>query len=78
MQKKWETGRRYWESEVREEGRKAVRSVEATVGKVLAEQGPTKKTDAETEEMLELREAHKQLEKVAPFVRYWVGSCRGL
>jgi hypothetical protein len=35
MQKQWETARTFWEGEVREEGRKAVRGVETSVGKVL-------------------------------------------
>ncbi|TLD24131.1 hypothetical protein PspLS_06716 [Pyricularia sp. CBS 133598] len=38
MQTKWETAREYWHGEVREEGRKAVRAVEASVEGVL-EQG---------------------------------------
>ena len=37
MQKKWEAARDFWEGEVREEGRKAVRSVEASVASVLDE-----------------------------------------
>lgn len=35
MQGKWETARKFWEGEVREEGRKAVRGVEGVVGSVL-------------------------------------------
>jgi hypothetical protein len=35
MQKKWETARGFWEGEVREEGRKAVRAAEESVAKVL-------------------------------------------
>lgn len=35
LQKKWETARSYWEGEVREEGRKAVRAAEASVAQVL-------------------------------------------
>ncbi len=35
MQKKWEAARGFWEGEVREEGRKAVRAVEASVASVL-------------------------------------------
>lgn len=35
MQKKWETARGYWEGEVREEGRKAVRGAEESVAAVL-------------------------------------------
>jgi hypothetical protein len=37
MQKKWEAAREFWEKEVREEGRKAVRSVEGVVADILAE-----------------------------------------
>ncbi|KAG4035756.1 hypothetical protein MFRU_001g05240 [Monilinia fructicola] len=41
MQNKWEAARKYWEGEVREEGRKAVRNVETIVGENLnkAEKG---------------------------------------
>ncbi len=35
MQKRWEAARDFWEGEVREEGRKAVRSVESSVARVL-------------------------------------------
>lgn len=35
MQKKWETAREFWQSEVREEGRKAVRAVEISVADAL-------------------------------------------
>lgn len=35
LQKKWETAREYWQGEVREEGRKAVRAVEISVGEAL-------------------------------------------
>ncbi|KAI3399328.1 hypothetical protein diail_7283 [Diaporthe ilicicola] len=35
LQKKWESAREYWQSEVREEGRKAVRAVEISVGEAL-------------------------------------------
>ncbi|KAI1449960.1 hypothetical protein F5Y02DRAFT_167758 [Annulohypoxylon stygium] len=35
MQKQWETARTFWEGEVREEGRKAVRDVEGVVGDAL-------------------------------------------
>lgn len=35
MQKKWETARGYWEGEVREEGRKAVKDVEGALKEVL-------------------------------------------
>lgn len=35
MQGKWETARKFWEGEVREEGRKAVRETESSLGSVL-------------------------------------------
>lgn len=35
MQRKWETARRFWEGDVREEGRKAVRAVEESVSAAL-------------------------------------------
>lgn len=35
LQKKWESAREYWQSEVREEGRKAVRAVEISVAETL-------------------------------------------
>ncbi|ROV93638.1 hypothetical protein VMCG_08122 [Cytospora schulzeri] len=35
LQTKWETAREYWQSEVREEGRKAVRAVEISVGEAI-------------------------------------------
>lgn len=35
VQKKWEAAREYWQSEVREEGRKAVRAVEISVASAL-------------------------------------------
>lgn len=37
MQKNWETARQFWEGEVREEGRKAVRAVETSVATALDE-----------------------------------------
>jgi hypothetical protein len=37
MQKRWETAREFWEGEVREEGRKAVRGVEEAISSSLAE-----------------------------------------
>ncbi|KAG9228148.1 hypothetical protein BJ875DRAFT_260976 [Amylocarpus encephaloides] len=50
MQGKWETARTFWEGEVREEGRKAVRSVEGMVGDVLKKAGnPLERSDPELE-----------------------------
>jgi hypothetical protein len=49
MQGKWETARKFWEGEVREEGRKAVRGVEGVVGVVLVTSQPRLEGDAELE-----------------------------
>ncbi|KAI0118561.1 hypothetical protein F4776DRAFT_634619 [Hypoxylon sp. NC0597] len=51
MQKKWETARAFWEGEVREEGRKAVRGVESEIAKAL-KQGQTPKDKVEGQEEL--------------------------
>lgn len=59
MQAKWETARRFWEGEVREEGRKAVRGVEGVVGDVLITSQPQLKGDAELQKA---REAVEQAE----------------
>ena len=40
LQKKWGTARDFWESEVREEGRKAVRAAEESVARVLEGETP--------------------------------------
>lgn len=58
MQKKWETARKFWEGEVREEGRKAVRAVEGVVKDVLA--GPGKSTIEGAEDLQQAREAVEQ------------------
>jgi hypothetical protein len=50
MQGKWETARRFWEGEVREEGRKAVRGVEGAVGNVLTQPNKPLKGDEEFDE----------------------------
>jgi hypothetical protein len=49
MQGKWETARKFWEGEVREEGRKALRAVEGVVGEVLTVQYKPFEGDAELE-----------------------------
>ncbi|OTA67772.1 hypothetical protein K449DRAFT_388569 [Hypoxylon sp. EC38] len=51
MQKKWETARTFWEGEVREEGRKAVRGVESEIAEAL-KQGQTPKDKVEGQEEL--------------------------
>ncbi len=47
MQGKWETARKFWEREVREEGRRAVRGVEGVVSDVLVTSHPRLEGDAE-------------------------------
>ncbi|KAI0851548.1 hypothetical protein F5Y00DRAFT_230062 [Daldinia vernicosa] len=51
MQKQWETARKFWEGEVREEGRKAVRGVEGVIGDAL-KQGPAPKDRVDGQEEL--------------------------
>jgi hypothetical protein len=60
MQKKWETARGFWEGEVREEGRKAVRAVEESVAGAL-ENGPT--GAGASSSLAELEEARKLVAK---------------
>ncbi|PFH56711.1 hypothetical protein XA68_16115 [Ophiocordyceps unilateralis] len=43
LQKKWDAARVFWEGEVREEGRKAVRGAQESVGAVLRGRGPDPK-----------------------------------
>ncbi len=47
MQKKWETARRFWEGDVREEGRKAVRAVEESVSEALVARDAVSPAQAE-------------------------------
>jgi hypothetical protein len=58
MQKKWETARSFWEDEVREEGRKAVRATEGVVGAVIR-----KPVDGNIVESEELKQAQKAIEQ---------------
>ncbi|KAJ6788402.1 hypothetical protein PWT90_07797 [Aphanocladium album] len=60
MQKKWETARRFWEGDVREEGRKAVRAVEESVSKALAAQDSLSPEQAD-----ELQKAKELVSKAA-------------
>ncbi|KFA46472.1 hypothetical protein S40293_04265 [Stachybotrys chartarum IBT 40293] len=55
LQKKWETARDFWEGEVREEGRKAVRAAEQSVGTVL--EGPRSEPLTDTQAVDDLRKA---------------------
>jgi hypothetical protein len=56
MQKKWETARGFWEGEVREEGRKAVRAVEESVAGALEGGPPSADSFATLAELQEARE----------------------
>ncbi|KAK2602093.1 hypothetical protein N8I77_008655 [Diaporthe amygdali] len=63
LQKKWESAREYWQSEVREEGRKAVRAVEISVGETLdkaVRDGSAANKDAL---LAELRQARELVQK---------------
>ncbi|KAH7318300.1 hypothetical protein B0I35DRAFT_478818 [Stachybotrys elegans] len=51
LQKKWEAARSFWEGEVREEGRKAVRATEQSVGEVL--DGGRRRSSSEEENQLQ-------------------------
>lgn len=55
MQKKWEAGRSFWEGEVREEGRKAVRGAEESVASVL-QNGGSSSVDEGAEELQKTRD----------------------
>ncbi|KAH9909502.1 hypothetical protein F4778DRAFT_1035 [Xylariomycetidae sp. FL2044] len=57
LQKKWEGAREVWESEVREEGRKAVRDVENVIGATLAERAANGANKGLPEGQAELDEA---------------------
>ncbi|KAI6785028.1 uncharacterized protein J7T54_008122 [Emericellopsis cladophorae] len=60
MQKKWETARGFWEGEVREEGRKAVRGAEESVGEVL---DGTKSSADDARQAATLEKARKLVEQ---------------
>ncbi|KAI1391419.1 uncharacterized protein F4822DRAFT_185262 [Hypoxylon trugodes] len=60
MQKQWETARKFWEGEVREEGRKAVRGVETVIGDAL-EQGRSSKDTIDGQQ--ELNRARSLVER---------------
>ncbi|KAK5993721.1 hypothetical protein PT974_07157 [Cladobotryum mycophilum] len=56
MQKKWEAARTFWEGEVREEGRKAVRAAEESTVEVLEGGKPIRLTPQRVEELEKARE----------------------
>lgn len=71
MQRQWETARAFWEGEVREEGRKAVRGVETAVAEVLktdANADATQDATNDEQELVRVRElverANETLEKL--------------
>jgi hypothetical protein len=57
MQNKWETARSFWEGEVREEGRKAVRSVEVEMSTVLESADRPTELDSQMREELDTARA---------------------
>ncbi|KAJ4306433.1 hypothetical protein N0V88_001234 [Collariella sp. IMI 366227] len=65
LQKKWNAAREYWEGEVREEGRKAIRATEGSVAEVLDQAGKTPEVKNEDcrVELVELREAEEILKR---------------
>lgn len=63
LQTKWETARSYWEGEVREEGRKAVRAAEASVAEVLDKAKSSQGNDGgNLEELSKVREMVQRAE----------------
>ena len=60
LQDKWDAAREYWEGEVREEGRKAIRATEASVAEVLDKAAKTPKAEADmTVQLQQLRKAEE-------------------
>ncbi|KAG7288904.1 hypothetical protein NEMBOFW57_005264 [Staphylotrichum longicolle] len=60
LQQKWDAAREYWEGEVREEGRKAIRATEASVAEVLDRAGKTPDPQADmTAQLAELRKVEE-------------------
>ncbi|KAK4251024.1 hypothetical protein C7999DRAFT_28340 [Corynascus novoguineensis] len=57
LQQKWDAAREYWEGEVREEGRKAIRATEASVAEVLDKAG--KMPDPQADQGARLEELSK-------------------
>lgn len=56
LQKKWDAARTFWEGEVREEGRKAVRAAEDSVANVLVDGGRQEISAGATEELDKVRQ----------------------
>ncbi|KAI3321941.1 hypothetical protein HD806DRAFT_151139 [Xylariaceae sp. AK1471] len=58
MQKQWETAREFWEGEVREEGRKAVRGIEETMASALTESSAREQGRDATDTQDDLKKAN--------------------
>lgn len=56
IQRKWEAARRFWEGDVREEGRKAVRATEESIATVLERRLDREPSDPDVEELRRARE----------------------
>ncbi|KAL2197450.1 hypothetical protein P885DRAFT_35180 [Corynascus similis CBS 632.67] len=67
LQQKWDAAREYWEGEVREEGRKAIRATEASVAEVLDKAGrmpdPQADQGAQLEELSKVEEIIERAEE---------------
>ncbi|KAK3350812.1 hypothetical protein B0H65DRAFT_99533 [Neurospora tetraspora] len=65
LQRRWEKARDFWEGEVREEGRKAVRATEASIAELLDSVSPEVPEDVavELEELKEAKSALKRAEE---------------
>ncbi|KAK4453068.1 hypothetical protein QBC34DRAFT_396204 [Podospora aff. communis PSN243] len=61
LQLKWEAARNFWEEEVREEGRKAIRATEASIAEVLDR--ASKSHGGEAEALEELRKAREIIQR---------------
>ncbi|KXX78923.1 hypothetical protein MMYC01_205115 [Madurella mycetomatis] len=61
LQQKWDAAREYWEGEVREEGRKAIRASEVSIAKVLDE--ASKPPDGGATDLGELRKAEEIIKR---------------
>ncbi|OIW29997.1 hypothetical protein CONLIGDRAFT_354489 [Coniochaeta ligniaria NRRL 30616] len=68
LQKRWEAARAYWEGEVREEGRKAVRATEASVGEVFERAKRREEQDGKGV-LEEVRKVRKLVEKAEDALR---------
>ncbi|KAK4137495.1 hypothetical protein BT67DRAFT_371663 [Trichocladium antarcticum] len=66
FQQKWDAAREYWEGELREEGRKAIRASEASISAVLEQagksQGPSEDRIARLEELRKAKETIRRAE----------------